>query len=102
MLDDLCMSSWVYPAITGVKVGGPLDGPAKLLSQAVSALRSQGADWVVLACTELPLLVEYFEDGSLAEVCIDPSLALAQDCVQWWQDAQQPEIVSNTEQPEQA
>jgi aspartate racemase len=102
MLDELSMSSWVYPAITLVKLGGSLDGPAKLLSEAVSALRRQGADWVVLACTELPLLLEHFDDQSLAEICIDPCLALAQECVQWWEDAQQPQIVMNTEQPEQA
>lgn len=69
-------------AIRAVKSGRPTEGRAAARA-AAAALIGRGAQAVVLACTELPLLVP---DSSQAPF-IDAGFALAEMCVRWWMEA---------------
>ena len=59
---------------TGIKAGGTT-GPAMLLKPAFNFLKAAGVDMVVLACTELPLVVN---TQSAGVPCIDTTEVLAQ------------------------
>jgi len=64
----------------GVKAGYTEGECTKLLQQAIEALRRDGADVVILGCTELPLisLPIGFQNP---ERLIDPTLVLATSCI---------------------
>ncbi len=80
--DDDAMEQWVLPGIELVKAGKPLQA-AVLIESAVQALLRQGADAVVLACTETPVALDAVE-SPLREKCVDSTAALARACVAWW------------------
>jgi len=73
----------VLPAIAGVKRNDVVRAHALAL-RAAQNLHDQGAQVILLACTELPLAIEY-APTKIAAICIDPTRALARACVAWWQ-----------------
>ena len=80
--DDASMDRLVLPGIELVKAGQtPQAGP--LIEQAVRGLLQQGADAVVLACTETPVALDAVQSPLRAK-CVDSTAALARACVAWW------------------
>ena len=72
----------VLPAIACVKANDPASGH-ELAKQAVARLLDQGADVVVLACTETPVAMDY-QPHPFQNLCIDATRALARRCVHWY------------------
>lgn len=72
---------WVWAGISAVKAGNPQRGGA-LLSQAGEWLISEGADVLLLACTEIPVALQAVRSPLLGR-SIDATRALAQACVDW-------------------
>ena len=85
--DDLDML--VQPAIECVK-RNELAPAHRFAVRAARNLHQQGAQVIVLACTEIPLALEY-ETADIGDICIDATRALAQACVAWWR--QQPALL---------
>lgn len=82
MPDDDLQGRLVLPGIELVKAGQTQQaGP--LVEQAVQALLNQGADAVVLACTETPVALDAVQSPLRAR-CVDSTAALARACVAWW------------------
>ena len=80
--DDESMDRLVLPGIELVKAGQtPQAGP--LIEQAVRSLLQEGADAVVLACTETPVALDAVQSPLRAK-CVDSTAALARACVAWW------------------
>lgn len=73
------MVIWIWPGIQAVKAGN-LDRGRELLGLAATALQARGADILVLACTEMGVVLQ--DDG--AGVMLDSSLALAHLCAERW------------------
>ncbi|MDH4293101.1 MAG: amino acid racemase [Betaproteobacteria bacterium] len=73
----------VDPAITAIKAN-ELDRATPLLERAAESLLGQGATTVVLACTEIPVVLHRFQPALQAR-CIDVTVALADACIAWWQ-----------------
>jgi aspartate racemase len=71
------MSECVLPAIALVKRDRAGEA-APLLARAVGHLRDAGANWVLLACTELPLALA----AAPVPGCIDATEALARRCLE--------------------
>jgi aspartate racemase len=61
---------------------GYLTHAAPGLEAAVLAQLNRGADTVILACTELPLLLPHLSPSTAAR-CVDATDALAKACVKW-------------------
>lgn len=76
------MQRHVLPSIAQVKQGA-LAEAGRTLAPAIEGLLDDGADAVVLACTETPLALEAI-GSPLRAHCVDSTLALAQACVRWW------------------
>lgn len=74
----------IMPCIDAVKEGR-LESAGVLLERAVKSLLLLGATKVILACTELPVVLDRI-DTNVRDACIDPTRALARGCVQWWKD----------------
>jgi aspartate racemase len=72
---------WVLPAISCVKRHELAQAHA-LVVQACQALLDRGAQAVIVACTELPVALEYAQTP-LRAVAVDATRALAQACVRW-------------------
>lgn len=73
---------WMLPAIALVKAGRLAEaGP--LMAQAVQSLRADGADVVILACTEAPIALQA-AGGDLDHVCVDSTMSLARATVALW------------------
>ena len=75
----------VLPAIECVKRNDLAQAHA-LASQAARHLLDQGAQSIVLACTEIPLAIEH-QTSDVSGRCIDATRALARACVAWWRAA---------------
>lgn len=73
------LESHVMPGIRAVKANRVEEGRA-LLGEAARALIRQGADAIVLACTEIPFALA---DFALPVPAIDPTAELARACVAW-------------------
>jgi aspartate racemase len=83
----------VAPAIRLVKANR-LEESAPLLRDAILRLLDRGAERVILACTELPVLLTRVEGlwplelagkgVTVRDLCVDPTRALAAACVEWW------------------
>jgi aspartate racemase len=58
----------------------------RLLEQSAQRLIDQGATRLVLACTEVPVGLAHINSGLLA-ISIDPTQALADACIAYWNDA---------------
>ncbi|HVJ52958.1 MAG TPA: amino acid racemase [Aliidongia sp.] len=74
-------AEWVVPAIALVKQGR-LEGAGRLAERAVAELVGQGAERVILACTELPPALAAIKSPYLVNT-IDPTLALAKASSAW-------------------
>ncbi|BCQ28473.1 aspartate/glutamate racemase family protein (plasmid) [Caballeronia sp. NK8] len=81
--DDALQGTHVSAAIGAVK-GGHIEEARMLLAHAAQALIAQGADALLLACTEIPVALA---GVSLDVPAIDPTDALARACVGWWLEA---------------
>ncbi len=75
----------VLPAIECVK-RNELAQAHQLAVRAAQNLQQQGAQAVILACTEIPPAIEHAPTG-ISAVCIDATRALARASVAWWQSA---------------
>ena len=71
----------VLPAIACVKAND-LPRAHELAVRAVMRLQADGAQAVVLACTETPLAIEY-AGSPVTPHCVDATRALARACVAW-------------------
>ncbi len=79
---------FVRPAIAAVKAN-ELGIANKLIIRAVEKLLENGAQAVVLACTETPVAIDY-KTSKVTPHCIDATRALAQACVAWHRRASSP------------
>jgi aspartate racemase len=70
--------SRVMEAIYGVKSGGSLDRPRRLIREAAAHLIERGAEAIVAGCTEVPLILSH---GDIPVPVIDPTRYLAQAAV---------------------
>ncbi len=77
----------VDPAIKAIKAN-ELEQATPLIERAAESLLAQGATTVVLACTEIPVVMHRFRP-ELRERCIDVTVALADASIAWWQSYQQ-------------
>jgi aspartate racemase len=82
---DQDQEALVLPAIESVKRNDVARAHA-LAVRAAQNLHDQGAQVILLACTELPPAIEHAPTG-IAAACIDPTRALARASVAWWQAA---------------
>lgn len=74
----------VLPAIECVKRNRLGEAHALALG-AARTLLDQGAQTIIVGCTELPLALE-FETSAITAHCIDATRALARVCVRWWHE----------------
>ena len=72
----------VLPAIDYVKLNQLAQAHA-LATRAARRLLDNGAQAVVMGCTEIPLAIEY-QASTVSSHCIDATRALARACVVWW------------------
>lgn len=77
----------VEPAIEMVK-RNQLTQAHALALRAACALRDQGAQAIIMGCTEIPLALEY-QPSDLSSLCVDATRALARACVTWWKTPNQ-------------
>jgi len=82
MPDDATFARAVQPCIDAVKCNASADG-ARLIEPVVQSLLQQGAQRVVLACTELPVALDA-GNAALRAQCVDSTAALARACVSAW------------------
>jgi aspartate racemase len=75
----------VRPAIECVK-RNQLARAHELAGEAVQRLLDNGAQAVILGCTELPLALDYAPSDAAAH-CVDATRALARACVDWYRTA---------------
>jgi aspartate racemase len=79
---DAAAEAFMLPAIAHVKAGRLAEaGP--LMAKAVQSLLADGADLVILACTEAPIALEAAA-GDLQAVCVDSTMSLARVTVDLW------------------
>lgn len=76
------MARWVLPAIAAVKANRVGDAYAPL-AEAVRSLRAQGAQAVILGCTEIPLGLQAGPQKELGVPLVDTIDALARAAVAW-------------------
>ncbi len=74
----------VLPAIECVKRTDLAQAHA-LATRAARHLLDNGAQVIVMGCTEIPLAIEY-RTSDVTERCIDATRALARACVKWWKN----------------
>jgi aspartate racemase len=80
------LDEWVLPAIALVKAGKTAQaGP--LLAHAVSQMQTDGANGIILACTEAPMALAHASPAVQA-LCLDSTEVLAQATVTMWQQLQ--------------
>jgi len=80
--NDLEIANLVMPGITAVKSGDYILG-AKLLERAAYALHERGAEAIIMACTEIPLVLHQSRMKKNITL-IDSNLSLARAAVKWW------------------
>ncbi len=78
--DSTTQRTSVNVAIDAVK-GNDLATARAAACTGAAALMADGAECIILACTEMPLALEGSE---FEQHAIDPALALAEECVLWW------------------
>ncbi len=71
------------PCNTAHVKSNALEAAHTLAVRAALNLQAAGAQAVILACTEIPLALEH-RSSDIAAICVDPTRALAQECVRWW------------------
>ena len=73
----------VLPAIEHVKRTELAQAHA-LVQHAARRLLDNGAEIIIMGCTEIPLAVDY-QTSDVSGRCMDATRALARACVRWWQ-----------------
>lgn len=91
--DDVLETS-IMPGIAAVKAGH-ITTARGLLEQATMQVLEQGADVVVMACTEIPLALAK-ASADLRRQLIDATSALAARCVCWWDGHRYPQRYNMT------
>lgn len=81
--DEAVMTTLILPGIELVKAGDTLRG-GQLIEEAVQVFLNQGAQAIILACTETPVALDALK-SKLRSRCVDSTAALARCCVAWWQ-----------------
>ncbi len=81
--DEAAQRALVLTAIEHVK-RNELERAHALATRAAQHLLDQGAEAIIIGCTELPLAIEH-RASDVTPLCIDATRALARTCVQWWQ-----------------
>lgn len=76
--DPAIQDSRVMEAIYGVKGGGSLDRPRRLIREAAAHLIGRGAEAIIAGCTEVPLVLSH---GDISVPVIDPTHYLARAAV---------------------
>lgn len=89
--DDL-LDECILPSIAAVKAG-QVDAARASMVRAVQALLGQGAERVVLACTEAPIAMQGAPSAML-QGCIDTTFELARHTVSLWRQASGPRPAS--------
>lgn len=84
--DDTLLDGFILPSIAAVKAGH-LDAARAPMHHAVQVLLDQGAERVLLACTEAPIAMG--GPSAYDRLSIDTTLALARATVRGWQAMQQ-------------
>jgi len=74
----------IVPAIEHVKRNELAQAHA-LATAAARHLLEQGAQAVILGCTEIPLAIEH-QASDVTRHCVDATRALARECVRWYRD----------------
>ncbi len=82
-LSDDDQRTLVLPAIHHVKCAALAPAHALAL-QAAHRLLDNGAEAILMGCTEIPLALEY-QTSDVSSRCVDATRALARACVRWWQ-----------------
>jgi aspartate racemase len=80
------LDDWVLPAIALVKAGKTAQA-GLLLAQAITQMQADGANGIILACTEAPMALEH-ASPAVQDICLDSTQALAQATVAMWQQLQ--------------
>ena len=78
--DAQCMAQWVTPGIAAIKCGD-LSGGRELLNAALERLAASQLDALVLACTEIPVVVSETAGDAIGIRVIDATAALARATV---------------------
>ena len=86
--DDGDMETLVTPGIGLVKAGRTAEAE-ELLRAAADNLLGRGARTIILGCTEIPIALK--DDDASATRYVDATRALAESCVRWSQDHDQPQ-----------
>ena len=79
---DAVAEQAMLPAIAHVKAGRVAQA-APLMARAVESLRADGADSIILACTEAPIAMAA-AGGDLEALCVDSTMSLARATVALW------------------
>ena len=79
ILPDQVDMEYLLPAIAAVKRNAMVEA-GELLTSSITRFVQQGVKVVALACTELPIALEY-ADPAIRKHCIDPTESLAKACV---------------------
>ncbi len=80
---DPAQQQQVMAAIYAVK-SGQVESGARMLEQQVAAMLEAGFESTILGCTEIPFALDSIE-SELRHATLDATLALAQECVSWYQ-----------------
>ena len=73
------------PPLDPAQTREDLDTARDLLETAVTNLTAAGAAGMILACTEMPVVIDRLPPPTSA-LCVDATRALAKACVAWWQN----------------
>jgi len=77
------LAQWFVPGCYAVKRGALREG-GEQLSQQAQALFDRGAQYVILACTEVPVALQTV-NAPFLHLTLDPAKALAKHCAELWQ-----------------
>jgi aspartate racemase len=81
LLPDEAQQAWLMHLIYDVVKGGlPLRPEEPLWQTMLDSLRKKGADYFILACTELPILADAFADPG---PYVDSTLELAESAIRF-------------------
>lgn len=78
--DEACQQALMRVIYDGVKADAEPESYRADMEMVIETMRSQGAEYFILACTELPLA---FEALQLPHTAVDPTLALARAAIRY-------------------
>ena len=80
------LDQWFVPGCYAVKRGALQEG-GQLLSQQAQALLERGAEYIIMACTEVPIALQAV-NAPFSHLTLDPAQALAERCAKLWLEYQ--------------